>query len=133
MNYEELKSLADQSLVDANQTKNFSRDQITNLVSVASFKHQDDVVVIVSAKLKIGKLILWRCSNQDSKLIRSDYSLQEVKSNCIFIAKIIGLQHEINFIESAQSIDDLLHTGSDEDNIMWDAALKSMYSNKKSN
>lgn len=130
MTYEELKTLADQSLADVSESKNFGRDKVSDLVSVSSFENFNNVIVSVSAKLKIGKLTLWRCTDRSSSFYNQDKNLAQVKKSCTVLAKLAKLTDEIPLIESAQSIDDLLHDGSEVDNASWNAAFEAMYKSK---
>lgn len=136
MDYEELKNLADQLLVDLKKDSIAEKIKISDLVSVSKFKYfnkaGDGLLVIVSAKLKVGNLVLQRQDGPDLRFIKLDKSFEKVKASCIEIATNLEMLDLLEYLESAQSIDDLLHDGSEVDNASWDAAFNAIYKPKHS-
>jgi hypothetical protein len=127
MNYQQLKDLADKSIIDIKSNMKFGIIKISDLISINSFSYRSDagigIISIVSAKLKIGSLKLWRHDGQDEKMSQPDKNFNKLKQDLISSAKITGVKSVIGIVNSSKSIDDLLHNGSSEDDVIWNQAF----------
>lgn len=137
MNYQQLKDLADQSIIDVKSNKIFGTTKISDLISIHSFEYESEVgkgvISIVSVKLKIGSLKLWRHDGEDVRMSQLDKTFDQLKQELTSSSIITKIPIVIDIVNLAESIDDLFHNGSKEDNVIWNQAFncKSPLANSK--
>jgi len=134
MNYQDLQLLADKSLADFIADNESGTFTISNLISVSKRKiivnSKDNFIVRLSSKLKIGKIYLIRHEGAELRFKQSDRSFDSLKQSCVGMATHLKMPELIEYLESAQSIDDLLHDGTDADNQIWQKCFNFIYNIK---